>query len=397
MARPFACGIRKRLVSVALSFTVILSLSPATLAEQPTPAPTAVYYTDYNNNTADNNKKIYLGLFNDMQPQSAQANDLYALKKLLYENGYYEAVGVSNNEISWQSNALDEITLNALREYCLRNDISEYDSQLGLTYGAWWHIQGGEFINLNAPEGDDGEYSEILWGKGSESLSKIVDRLYELGFLENRTHEVYDNEIRDALEEFGKNNGLQDYYANDSGDAVRPINADIQRVLFSNDASAKPTPKKGGPSDYFVRTVDVAGLKIPMLALWGIALAVLVACILVAIYFFMPSESKKGGKKKKQNLVHFDISYNGKTQRTEAEIVKTLKIGRGVGNFPLDLSDMQISRRHCELYYLNGSLMLRDYSANGTLVNGKPVHNAEEILKSGDVLMIGEHSITITC
>ena len=67
-----------------------------------------------------------------------------------------------------------------------------------------------------------------------------------------------------------------------------------------------------------------------------------------------------------------------------------------MGKFPLNLEDAKISRRHCELYYLNGALMLRDYSSNGTTVNGKPVHNAECLLSSGDVIAIGNHTITIT-
>lgn len=397
MAKKFSNGIGKRLTAAALFVTVFLAISPSATAEQPSPEPTPVYYTDYNSKTDDDHKKIYLGLYNETEPQSSQANDLYTLRKLLSANGYYAAIGITNNEdINWYSNSLDANTLNALREYCIRNDISEYDSQLGLTYGAWWQLSSGQIINLLAPAAEEQGYSEILWGEKSDNLTQIIDRLYELGYLDNRAHDVYDSGVRDALEDFGKYNGLQDYYREDSGDEVRSINEEMQRVLFSEDANAKPEPKKGGLSDYFMRPVTIAGLTMSMLVLWCIGLGMLVVCILAAIYFFMPSDSKKNGKSKKKNVIHFDIAYNGKIQQTEAEIVKTLKIGRGVGNFPLDLSDTQISRRHCELYYSNEVLMLRDYSSNGTLVNGKPLHNAEVILKSGDAIVIGNHTITIT-
>lgn len=395
MARFFTYTSMKRLLMAILVYSFIVSIFVGSLAEEPIPAPTAVSYTDYNNSTANDEEKIYLGLYSTTEPQSIQANDLYNLKKILYENGYYEAAGVNNSEISWQSNQLDEITLNALREYCIRNNCSQFDNQLGLTYGAWWRINSGEIINLNAPqvEEEDG-YKEIKWEESGENLTQIIDRLYELEYLENRSHDVYDKEVRDALEAFGKNNGLQDYYEHDGTDEVRSIDADIQRVLFSQDANKKPAPKKGGLREYFMQPVPIAGLSIPMLVIWCVGLVVLVAGILAAIYLFMPSDSKKAGKSKK-NLVHFDIAYNGKNQRTEAEITKTLKIGRGIGNFPLDLTDTKISRRHCELYYANDMLMLRDYSANGTIVNGKTVHNAEEILKSGYELIIGDHHITV--
>lgn len=395
MLRAFTSRTAKQFLAAVLFLAALFALCAAALAEQPTPVPTPVSYTDYNNNTPDNDKKIYLGLYNTTQPQSQPANDLYSLKKLLYENGYFEAVGVASAEIGWQNNMLDDSTLNALREYCLRNRLSEYDNQLGLTYGAWWRISSGEIINLNAPEETGTVYREIRWGEGGEGLTAILDRLYELGYLENRAHEVYDGDVRDALEQFGQNNGLQDYYSQDGEDSVRSISEDLQRVLFSEDASRKPEPKKGGLPEYFMKKVEIAGLKLPMLALWCIGLAVLVACVLAAIYFFMPSDSRKKDKHRK-NVVRFDIAYEGKTQRTEAEITKSLKIGRGVGNFPLDLSDTEISRRHCELYYLNGVLMLRDYSTFGTYINDKFVHNKEDILKSGDVLVIGKHKITVT-
>ena len=49
-----------------------------------------------------------------------------------------------------------------------------------------------------------------------------------------------------------------------------------------------------------------------------------------------------------------------------------------------------ISRRHAEVFAIDGKFMIRDYgSTNTTLVNGKPVRVAPETLRSGDVLKIG--------
>lgn len=384
-------GTRITAVVSILAFLLILSSSALAQTTTPTPAPTPVSYAEYNESVSDVNLKIYIGLYCVTEPHSQQSDDLYKLKTVLFHNGYYG--DVDSGSIDWYSQMLDSETLNAVREYCMYNQVPEYDNQWGLTYGAWWAISSGSIIDLNNPDGDAaGEvYADIPWGEGGEGLTAILDRLYELGYLDNRAHAVYDEDVRDALQAFGESNGLQDYFAQDEH---RAIGADLQRVLFSKDAKAKPAPKKASASDYFMRPVSIAGLQLPMLAVWCIGLAVLVACVLAAIYFFMPSDAKKTDKRKK-NTVRFDISYNGKTLRTESQITKTLKIGRGVGNFPLDPSDTEISRRHCELYYLNTTLMLRDYSSFGTLVNGKMVHNAEEILKNGDVLTIGRHNITI--
>ena len=105
--------------------------------------------------------------------------------------------------------------------------------------------------------------------------------------------------------------------------------------------------------------------------------------------------ARKGGKGAAKNTLRFSITFQGKTEETETQIVKSLKIGRGIGNFPLNMEDTMISRRHCELYYNNNALMLRDYSSNGTMVNGKSVHNAECLLASGDEIIIGNHTIVV--
>lgn len=59
------------------------------------------------------------------------------------------------------------------------------------------------------------------------------------------------------------------------------------------------------------------------------------------------------------------------------------------------MGDTRISRKHCDIYYLNRNLMLRDHSSNGTYVNGKLLLNGEHVLTSGDVLKVGHHTITI--
>jgi pSer/pThr/pTyr-binding forkhead associated (FHA) protein len=52
------------------------------------------------------------------------------------------------------------------------------------------------------------------------------------------------------------------------------------------------------------------------------------------------------------------------------------------------LADREVSRRHCEVYEIDGTLWVRDLgSAKGTFVNGVPLREAP--LMSGDMLTVG--------
>ncbi|MGI6420015.1 MAG: FHA domain-containing protein [Thermoguttaceae bacterium] len=60
------------------------------------------------------------------------------------------------------------------------------------------------------------------------------------------------------------------------------------------------------------------------------------------------------------------------------------------------LADPEVSRRHCEVSQLDGSLVVRDLgSSNGTFVNGSRV--AEAILKPGDELTVGKTRFEVQC
>lgn len=64
-----------------------------------------------------------------------------------------------------------------------------------------------------------------------------------------------------------------------------------------------------------------------------------------------------------------------------------IEIGRGV-NAGVRIDDRWISRRHCELLYEAGALVVRDLSSrHGTMVNGRPI--SESLLSDGDILQLG--------
>ena len=374
--------------ALALTAALVLALSLcAAWAETPAPTPVA-----YENNNEDNNYNLLFALY---APTSGETSKwLDELKTKLYENGYF-----GTTEPDWGCNYLDDATLLAIKQFCLSNEINEYFDTRGLTYGAWYRITSGDFINLNDPPTAEEapRYANIPLGQGGTALQSVVNRLWELGYIDNRDHPMYDYTVRDAIEEFGKNNGFPTYYDDDPEGTVRDIEPSVQQVLAETQELV-PRPQVTPNPDprprvvrYFLEPVDVFGLEVSRLAVWCVGLVVLIACVLAIIYFFVPSD-KQGAK----NLVRFAITYNGMTQEVEAQITKELKIGRGIGKFPLDLNDASVSRKHCDIYYRNGALMLRDHSTYGTLVNGVMVKDGETMLNSGDVLKIGEHIVEIT-
>ena len=89
----------------------------------------------------------------------------------------------------------------------------------------------------------------------------------------------------------------------------------------------------------------------------------------------------------KRNIVQTDLlSLINKNNR--------VSIGRNE-ECDLVLFHPQISRRHCEIIKdQNGVLILKDYSKNGTFVNGKKIHNIHK-LSSSDKIIIGPFIIPL--
>lgn len=374
----------RRTFIVFFSILSCLCVTFNALAE-PAPAPTPVDYTEYDATHPERDDKIRIGLYYPLgNGDQATIDTLYQIRQTLSSVGYY-----GNTEPNYGSNMLDQSDLNAI-SVCWRTKTgTNYPTNLGLTYAAMDLILQGP-DPTEAPH----EYADIRWHEGSPELPAVLERLNRLGYLQDRAHDVYDEAVRDAMREFGRNNGFPSHY---DEDPEAPITVQLQQMLLEKDEKEldpMPTATEPPKVPYFERTVTVAGLHLPMLAVWGIGLVVLIAGVLLIVYLFMPSEKKAENRTK--NTVHFRITYGGKTQQTNIEIEKALKIGRGIGDFPLNLEDAKISRRHCELYYLNDTLMLRDYSSNGTKINGKLIHDAECMLANGDVIEIGDHTIVIS-
>ncbi len=80
-------------------------------------------------------------------------------------------------------------------------------------------------------------------------------------------------------------------------------------------------------------------------------------------------------------------------QPQQYEVALPVTIGRG-GEAALKLDHALISRRHCELFFDQGQMMVRDLgSLNGTFVGGKRVETAP--LMRGELLTIGSVTLRV--
>lgn len=137
------------------------------------------------------------------------------------------------------------------------------------------------------------------------------------------------------------------------------------------------------------------GLSLPNGVLWAIGFVLV--CVIVFLLFKLFSPEEKGAKADaiKPGEICFTIEYGGESCVYRDTLKHYVRIGRATDQFPLNLADTGISRKHCEIYSKEGKLFLRDFSRNGTKVNGAICRHAEQILHSGDVLGVGNHKITL--
>lgn len=148
-------------------------------------------------------------------------------------------------------------------------------------------------------------------------------------------------------------------------------------------------------------TISVFGIVIPYYFIYFAGLIVLAVIILVILAATRKDKAVESDDSDnvlppaKKNEVKFVIQYKGSVESVRREIEGTLRIGRELDTLPLNPADHSISRKHCELYFMNDVLMLRDFSSNGTVINGTTCSHSEQIINNGDKLTIGEHVITV--
>lgn len=233
-------------------------------------------------------------------------------------------------------------------------------------------------------------YFHIHYASEGTIISDIQNRLLELDYPFEFNEGVYDMELQNAIELFCEVNGIEYDREEDNG-----ITPDIQFLLMEGDAKPYEAEPEKSILDtvkaHLLSTVTVFSIIVPMYLIWFAGIILLVILILIIVAACRRKKAPKG----KKGEIKFTVEFEGKTETHSLVLKNKLLLGRDHDTVPLNPTDLMISRKHCEIYCLNGIMKLRDFSANGTTVNGKLCNNAEQILSSGDILKVGEHVITV--
>ena len=403
--------IRNAAVSILILLSLCLLLAIPALADNESSFPDGIdymfkLYESFDYNSSDPNERDYFQALSELKAQ-------------LEEKGYYGRSATKDDTA--QIVTYDEATHNAILKMCEENGISfpEGARPLGLPKDTWLDItdRKDSIRDLNVEDDPSAGMALIVWEQSGENVYRLQERLILLGYLDefekNESGSVYyHHQMRDAVNRFLEVNTRFGSYDQVAAQGISP---ELQDFILNSDLvlpnptptpepviTPEPTPEPGFSQRMRGHlTSSNKQLHVPNYVLWIAGLVIVVLIVLAVIYFFVPShddEAKTGRTRRRKGssqVVEFTITYGDKTEMYTCVISKVLHIGRNVGSFPLDLTDADLSRRHCELYYLNDRLMLRDYSTNGTRVNDRLVSNSEVQLNSGDTLIIGHHRITV--
>ena len=381
--------------SVAMAFAVLLLLcifyALAGLCEA-TPIPTVAVPESERPLLAwiRGDKSDEIGLFKD------------ELRKLGYQ---------IENEANESLTTLDDATMVALLKLCRDHGLQH--SEYGIRKETWDAIMRGLIQPAVQATAVAQARRFLYYGDRGNDVLELQQRLKVLGYpFVMNPYALFDDEVLTAVEDFCQVNGI----AYDR-QTVGGITEALQITILSDKALPNPTkPPEAAPTEapkpglaeqfttYMSTTISLGGLAIPNYALWIACVALAIGCILLIVHFFLPSEKKHEPTAYPGRLasmlamgqaVSLEVKYQGNAQRYSIPVERSLRLGRINSDVELDPRDMRVSRQHCELYFQQGALMLRDYSNNGTLVNGVERKNCEHRLKSGDRLRIGDHEITV--
>ena len=323
--------------------------------------------------------------------------DIVDFKVRLYELGFYSA-GVSDSTL--QTRELDDLTMAAVKLVCTYNpDLTYYAD--GVSNVLYWRVMGLVDGGLATPL--DEIYRTLEPGCTDDAVTKVQNRLNQLGYDaegEQFTPGVYDDQLQSAVDAFVRCNKF--VYERENG-----ITVELQELLFSDSAQryfAEETDK-GSAADrifgYLTAQGNVMGVALPNYALLLIGFAMLCVIALLALKLFTPGPEKAKKeknvqtKKLREGEVRFKVEYGSESYVYTSNMKNYVRIGRATGDFPLNMADESVSRKHCEICCENGVMMLRDFSSYGTAVNGEICHHSQHVLHSGDVIEVGRHRIEI--
>ncbi len=298
----------------------------------------------------------------------------------------------------------DAVTSEALGLFCRVNNVPVHP--YGIDEKIWEKLNGKEILPNPLPLAD------ISRGQQDGQVEELQERLFVLGYYKNRQRTgKCDADMIAAVSDFAK--------ANQIIFEKETITVAVQNAILAESAIpySEEAVKKGFGetiSDGLTKQVSFLGLQMPLY------LTILLAVIILALLAFLlvrafSSDDHRKEKEKPASVnsavsytmppsgggsdmprLKLDISYRGFTNSVTVNMDKPLRIGRTENTLPIDSSDSDISRRHCQLYFRDRStLLLRDYSTNGTTVNNQSVNNCETVVNDRDVIQIGSHQIVV--
>lgn len=346
-----------------------------------------------------------------------ESGNLLYLKGLLNKKGYFTNPSADQDV---KSNFFDTNTLIAINAVCRRMGLpwSDYGIYSESFYALRDHPENIPMIDATLPPtptpGPNEIYIDIPPNTTQSDypmISTLQKHLRDLGYdtdskgnLFALTPGTYDLAMRDMLLSYCELNNIPWSEISDNF----TITALMQETIMNDSRQRREVVeeqedvKESGLLGYFFKKVTLFGIEMYNYVVWLISFALIAVIVLLCVFFFSPKQAPVSGgghqtlsKYRRSNQIEFIISYDGNEKSYIGSIDHTLKIGRNIGNFPLDLSDRKISKKHCEIYYSGKMLMIRDYSSNGTFVNGKPCNHGEYVLHNNDVITIGDHRITI--
>ena len=328
--------------------------------------------------------------------------DIIDFKVRLYDLGFYSA-GVGSDTL--QSMKLDDLTMAAVKLVCTYNpDLTYYND--GVSNALYWRVMGLTDGDLKTPLDED--YRTLEPGDSGEAVTKVQNRLNQLGYgADGAAFEpgVYDDRLQSAVEDFARCNNY--VYEQDGS-----VSVELQKLLFSEEAQAYSAKDagKGTISErvfgYLSARGKLLGVTLPNYALWLIGFVLLCVIVLLAVKLASPGAEKQETPKKgagaalqerklRPGEIRFKVEYGSETYVYYGSMKSYVRIGRATGDFPLNMNDESVSRKHCEIYREGSELMLRDYSSYGTMINGEMCRHSQHVLHSGDVIEVGRHRIEI--
>ncbi len=229
----------------------------------------------------------------------------------------------------------------------------------------------------------------IITGVVSNQVQTLQQKLADLGYYRElkRSGNRCDEEMLIAVKRFAD-------YNNIGFDGVTISESLQDEIIRSNKVWVEPS------DPWATRQVSVLGITMPMYVMVIMIILILAGLTVLVIRTFSKDNpnSANGAHNMSGNgmKVELEIQYRGSyVGKCTCNIKMPLHIGRSYAIVPLDKRDMFVGKNHCQLSCHDNTLFLRDFSKNGTQINGVPVHNGEGVVHNGDILTLGEHQIHV--